>query len=744
MKVRLTLMLFLVLLCLVVAATKENYGSIYGSIFEKCKDAFVANISVQCIQNQTVIGTVISDDNGFYRFAKLKPGTYTIKISDSQYQTYENKKVIVVANKPAKLNIVLIARSAKPVPEKAEETGSLSVNATDIAGNPLESVKVTVLKGSEQITQGKTDSKGQITFAKIPVGSYTIKYSLINYEDVVLNDCIIDKEKTTNLFPVMISSRIITTEFAVAGGEPFLNRKETGSSAAFVGGSNNRVATNMFNRQYVKPPYMPPYNTEQYAAIQPNIFHSPLAEPLSTFSIDVDTGCYSNIRRILQQNQLPEPQSIRIEELLNYFAYNYPQPKGEHPFSVYTEMSVCPWNQKRNLVLIGLQAKKLDFSKAAPSNLVFLLDVSGSMNQSNKLPLVKESMRLLVDNLRDKDKIAIVVYAGAAGEVLPSTSAKQKNEIYEAIDRLQAGGSTAGGAGIELAYKIAEENLIKDGNNRIILCTDGDFNVGASSSAHLTDLIESKRIKGIFLTALGYGMGNYKDNTLELLADKGNGNYAYIDDISEAKKVLVNEMASTLYTVAKDVKLQIEFNPAHIKAYRLIGYENRLLNKEDFKDDTKDAGEIGAGHCVTAVYEIIPASSKEPVPELDELKYQDIKISDEARKSPEALTVKLRYKLPDSDTSIPFDVPVMNKTISLENASENYLFASSVIGYGMLLQDSEYKAALTWDMVNELASKNIGKDTEGYRAEFLNLIDIAAKLQEKQFREENRDYNKEY
>lgn len=491
-------------------------------------------------------------------------------------------------------------------------------------------------------------------------------------------------------------------------------------------------------------PMYPPHDTEQYAAINPNIFHSPLSEPLSTFSIDVDTANYSNVRRMLTQGYLPEPKSVRIEELLNYFAYDYPAPTGEHPFSVYSEMSVCPWNQKRNLVHIGLQGRKLDLAKAAPSNLVFLIDVSGSMNSANKLPLVQESMKLLVENLRGTDKVAIVVYAGAAGEVLSSTGGNQKLKINQAIEDLRAGGSTAGGAGIELAYKIATENFIQGGNNRIIMCSDGDFNVGVSSQAHLAELVETNRKKGVFLTILGYGMGNYKDTNMELLADKGNGNYAYIDNLKEAKKVLVNEMASTLYTIAKDVKLQVEFNPAHVKAYRLIGYENRLLNKEDFKDDTKDAGELGAGHNVTAVYEIIPMESKESIPELDDLKYQQIKISEEARKSPEIMTVKLRYKHPDSESSIPFDVPVMNKTLPLEKASETYLFSSAVIGYGLMLQKSEFKEALSWQMVQDLAKNNLGKDGEGYRAEFLTLIELAAKLSAKQEQEENRDYNKGY
>jgi Ca-activated chloride channel family protein len=470
------------------------------------------------------------------------------------------------------------------------------------------------------------------------------------------------------------------------------------------------------------------WNTEDYSAITPNIFHSPLTSPLSTFSIDVDTATYSNIRRMLNQGYLPSPNTVRTEELLNYFSYDYPQPRGEHPFSVYTEMGVCPWNPKRNLVHIGLQGKKLDMGKAPANNLVFLLDVSGSMNSPNKLPLVQRSMKLLLEKMRPEDKIAIVVYAGAAGLVLPSTYGEEKPKIAAAIDNLQAGGSTAGGAGIQLAYNTAVENFIEGGNNRIILCTDGDFNIGVSSDADMTKLIEGNRDKGVFLTVLGFGMGNYKDNRLELLADKGNGNYAYIDDISEARKVLVNEMGATLFTIAKDVKIQVEFNPAHVKAYRLIGYENRLLQDEDFSDDTKDAGEMGAGHTVTAVYEIIPANSKEEVPGLEPLKYQEIKINDEARNSPEIMNVKLRYKLPTKDESILMETPVYNKALGLEDVSETFLFSSAVVGYSMLLQEYEDRGSLTWERVLSLASENMGEDAEGYRHEFIQLVTKAAQL----------------
>ncbi|GAB1467445.1 VWA domain-containing protein [Candidatus Cloacimonadota bacterium] len=621
-----------------------------------------------------------------------------------------------------------------------EQCGAINGKVIQQKGKlPISGAKLECYQNSKLISSTLTDAKGAYRIDKLLPGKYELKASSPNYKTytrkITVKTC---KTTTVN---IKLKAAVMQRENIVTPPTGSTSKLEMTSVMDMAGsGGIANYATPM---PYGNPGmYQPPNSTEDYSAITPNIFHSPLSEPLSTFSIDVDTANYSNLRRMLNQGQLPPSNSIRLEELLNYFSYNYPAPTAEHPFSVYSEMGVIPWNQKRNFVHIGIQGKKLNLDVAPASNLVFLIDVSGSMDSPNKLGLVKESMNLLVENLRGKDKVAIVVYAGAAGEILPSTSGNNKLAITEALNKLQAGGSTAGGAGIQLAYKIATENLIKDGNNRIIICTDGDFNVGASSDAAMTELVETNRKKGIYLTVLGYGMGNYKDNRMELLADKGNGNYAYIDTIQEAKKVLVNEMVSTLYTIAKDVKLQVEFNPAHVKAYRLVGYENRLLRDEDFVDDTKDAGELGAGHTVTAIYEIIPADSKESFPGEIPLKYQDIKISDEARKSPEIMTVKLRYKLPDKDLSIPFDVPVKNVTKALNDCSETYLFSTAVLGYGMMLQNSEYKAALTWDMVKELAKNNIGKDVEGYRAEFLKLIDTAAKLQEQQQREENRDFNK--
>lgn len=467
-------------------------------------------------------------------------------------------------------------------------------------------------------------------------------------------------------------------------------------------------------------------NTEEYSALTRNIFHSPLDQPLSTFSIDVDTAFYAQLRNMLNFGRLPAANSVRIEELINYFNYDYPEPKAGQDFSVYTELGTNPWNAQRQLLHIGIQGRKLDLSKAAPSNLVFLIDVSGSMSEPNKLPLVKESMKLLAEQLRPRDRVAIAVYAGKAGLVLPSSDGGEKNEIIRALDKLQAGGSTAGGAGIRLAYKTAEENFIKGGNNRIILCTDGDFNVGVSSTAELTEMIENYRKKGIYLSILGYGMGNYKDGRMEELSNKGNGNYAYIDNMREAKKVLVDQLAGTLYTIAKDVKFQIEFNPAHVKAYRLVGYENRMLKAEDFKDDTKDAGELGAGHTVTAIYEIIPAGSMEKIADVDDLKYQKKKLSDSA--SNEMATVKIRYKKPDKEVSTPLNVTVNKEAKAWKSCSDIYNWANAVAGFGLLISDSEHKGDLSWNMVQNLARRSIGEDTEGWRNEFIQLISQATRL----------------
>lgn len=462
------------------------------------------------------------------------------------------------------------------------------------------------------------------------------------------------------------------------------------------------------------------FNTEEYNSIKENSYMSVVANPLSTFSVDVDTASYTTLRNMLNDgyDNIPE-DAIRIEEMINYFSYDYAEPKEGEPFSVNTALSDCPWNEDTQLMMIGLKAEEIDMEDRAPMNLVFLIDVSGSMDSPDKLPLVQKSFAMLTENLTAQDRISIVTYAGADKVVLEGADGNDKQKVLAAIDSLFARGSTAGAAGINTAYDIAEKYFISGGNNRIILATDGDLNVGISSEAELTSLVEEKRESGVFLSVLGFGTGNYKDNKMEALADNGNGNYSYIDSELEARRVLVEEMGGTLVTVAKDVKIQVEFNPAYIKGYRLIGYENRMLAAEDFEDDTKDAGEIGAGHRVTALYEIIPVDSEMEL-NADELKYGDGAAGEE---NGELMTVSLRYKEPDGDTSKLLEYPVAEETYSAE-MNENLRFAAAVASFGLVLRDSEYKGTATYDTVLELLGR-CDTANDLYKTELVQLVHIA-------------------
>jgi len=465
---------------------------------------------------------------------------------------------------------------------------------------------------------------------------------------------------------------------------------------------------------------------EDYDGFVENAFESPKTAPLSTFSIDVDNASYTNIRRFLNNGQQVPKDAVRVEEMVNFFKYNYPQPKNEHPFSINTEVSDSPWNSNNKILKIGLQGKNIPTNDLPASNLVFLIDVSGSMGEVNKLPLLKQSMKILVNELRPKDKVAIVVYAGAAGMVLSPTSGDEKKTIIDALDKLQSGGSTAGGAGIELAYKIATENFIKSGNNRVILATDGDFNVGSASNADMEKLIEEKRKTGVFLTCLGYGMGNYKDSKMEILADKGNGNYAYIDNIQEANRFLGKEFKGSMFAIAKDVKIQIEFNPKQVQAYRLIGYENRKLRPEDFKNDAIDAGELGSNHTVTALYEIIPAGVKSDYLNVqpDDLKYTQTE-TNSGNYSNELATIKFRYKKPDGEKSIEMVQVIENKSVSLDKSSDDMKFSSAVAWFGLKLRDSKLITSKSSDEIVKLAKQGNSNDGEGYKAEFIRLVEGA-------------------
>ncbi len=477
--------------------------------------------------------------------------------------------------------------------------------------------------------------------------------------------------------------------------------------------------------------YWPGHNTEAYDTIVDNAFKDVAENMFSTFSIDVDTASYSNMRRFLTQNSLPPKDSVRIEEMLNYFNYDYEPPKGgkeDAPFASHVEIADCPWNPGHRLARIGLKGWDIPDDERPASNLVFLLDVSGSMRPDNKLPLLKKGIKLLVEKLGENDTVSIVVYASASGLVLPPTTGDNKEVIFDALDRLKSGGSTNGGQGIQLAYDTAVGNFIKGGVNRVILATDGDFNVGITNRGDLTRMIEQKAKTGVFLTVLGFGMGNVKDATLEELSGKGNGNYAYIDTLKEARKVMVEEMGGTLITIAKDVKIQIEFNPLEVAAYRLIGYENRILAKEDFNDDKKDAGEIGAGHTVTALYELVPAGTEIDLPDVDESRYQRPTRVTKDAKSGEMFLLKLRYKQPDGETSRLLQFPIKDKGKSYANASRDFKFASAVASFGMLLRDSEHKGNSTFDSVLELAEEGIGGDEYGYRHEFVELVRKAKSL----------------
>lgn len=580
-------------------------------------------------------------------------------------------------------------------------------------GAALVGVAVSV-EGSRLATQ--TDSNGQYAISA-EAGQFLL-FSYIGYETKRIK---VGKKKMLDVS--LVQSQTSLDEVVVVG----LGTQER---SALVGSATGLTIGNRSVKMYV-PDRFPRYpeNTESYKGITENRFLNPLDEPLSTFAIDVDAASYSNFRRFINNGQLPPTDAVRIEEMINYFQYELEGPSNREPVAIHTELAVAPWNSQHHLLRIGLKAKSMPADELPASNLVFLIDVSGSMMDANRLPLAQASMKMLVDQLRDNDHVAIVTYAGSAGVVLESTPGNQKTKIKDAIDALSAGGSTAGGAGLQLAYRIARQHFIKGGNNRVILASDGDFNVGPSSDGDMEQLIAKERQSGISLSVLGFGMGNLKDSKMELLADKGHGNYAYIDNITEARKAMVTEFGSTLFTVAKDVKVQVEFNPAKVQAYRLLGYENRLLEKEDFNNDEKLGGDMGVGHTVTALYEIVPVGVKSAYPgQVDPLKYQPVKERPTAAPSNEVATVKFRYKDPDGDESRLQQVAVAERPVELANASMDFRFASAVAELGMLLRNSDYKQQADYDQLIMRAKASKGTDDEGYRAEFIRLAESAKLL----------------
>ena len=658
--------------------------------------------------------------------------------------------------------LLLVAATAHADVSSARIDGK-TVHA--VTGQPLAGVRLKLLPGA---STGRSDRKGDFAFTALKSGTYTLSGQLKGFAavqtrvkvgpgataTVVLRlrpqaqaaqaqvyEVQVEEKEAAAAPPAADAPRKAESRAAARSGRYKVKRApkismgvgSLGASGMGYGGGGAvgyGHARVMMARPspMVMAPSPEPRDREGYDAIAENAFRGVKEAPLSTFSIDVDTASYANVRRILNEDRLPPKDAVRIEELLNYFPYSYAGPQGRHPFAVHSEVSAAPWNGAHRLVRIGVQGRRLATKSLPPNNLVFLLDVSGSMHSADKLPLLKRSLAMLVQELRPQDRVAIAVYAGAAGLVLPPTSGSQQNRILAALEGLQAGGSTAGGAGIKLAYRIARDTFMKGGNNRVILATDGDFNVGQSSDGELVDIIEKQRKSGVYLTVLGFGTGNYQDAKMQKLADHGNGNHAYIDSLLEARKVLVSEMGGTLLTIAKDVKIQVEFNPAFVKGYRLIGYENRMLKARDFNDDKKDAGELGAGHSVTALYEIIPAGSTEPLVAVDRLKYQAVAITDAAHTTGEIMTVKLRYKHPKEHKSVLLSRPVLDRHVDIDATSDDFRFAASVAEFGLLLRNSAHKGAASYRAVEARARRALGQDEAGYRHDFVKLVQKAAAL----------------
>ena len=627
--------------------------------------------------------------------------------------------------------LALILAIAGPAPSHAQsETGAVQGTVLDATANVGVAGAQIFVAGT--VTGTLTDANGAYFLSGVPAGEQVVTVRLIGYRQTSRSVTVTAGETVTLDFSVERTAvrREDLTVTGVAGEMPQVLPYAVDRAA-------RGLAASSVMRAYAD------FNTESYARIEENGFRSVDASPLSTFSIDVDRASYANVRRFIQAGERPPVDAVRIEEMINYFPYEWDSERdaggdtadGDPPFQLLTEVWDAPWKPEHRLVRIGLRASSIDTEDLPPSNLVFLLDVSGSMSSPDKLPLLKKAFALLAEQLRPQDRVAIVVYAGAAGLVLPPTPGNRRARILSAVERLQAGGSTAGGAGIALAYEVAREHFVEDGNNRVILATDGDFNVGASSDAEMVRLIERERESGIFLTVLGFGTGNLKDSKMEQIADHGNGNFHYVDGLLEARKVLVEEMGGTLFTVAKDVKLQVEFNPARAAAYRLIGYENRLLADEDFNDDTKDAGELGAGHTVTALYEVVPAGL--PVPRrVDPLRYQPTAEPRPPAEAPptealpgafedELLYVKVRYKDPDGSESRLLAHAVADRA---RPPSPSFRFAAAVAGFGMLLRDSPHSGGLTPNDVIELAERGRGDDPRGYRGEFIRLVEAVRDL----------------
>ena len=617
-------------------------------------------------------------------------------------------------------------------PAAQRSVGTITGVIRESAGTPVPGATIQITARGAAPRTRVSDARGEFTFERVPVADYDVRVTLNGFKQFAARVTVAAGKTVRLEVALQAGSRAETTIRLHDAREAAKAPAGSGGGGGYgvgVPAPAPPAASMSILAGQAWPPYeggpVRDFNTATYDRIDDNPFRRVADDPLSTFSIDVDTASYANVRRFLNNGSLPPRDAVRIEELINYFRFDYVRPTDGVPFSVSTEIAACPWNPQHRLALIGLQAPALDQESVPPRNLVFLLDVSGSMMPPDRLPLIKTAMRMLVDTLTARDRVAIVVYAGASGLALPSTSGAEKETIHQAIARLEAGGSTNGAAGITLAYDIAQKQFVKGGINRVILATDGDFNVGVTNQGDLTRLIEEKRASGIFLSVLAVGNDNLKDSTMEKLADRGNGNYAYLDSLHEARKVLVKEAGATLVTVAKDVKIQIEFNPLNVAAYRLIGYENRLLRNQDFNDDKKDAGEIGAGHTVTALYEIVPPGAEADIAKVDPLKYQRSSAGTISAGRDELMTVKLRYKAPDGDESRLISVPVKNHTSEL---SANLGFAAAVAEFGMILRQSEHRGSSTFADASALARRFRGADPDGYRSEFIRLVELAVSL----------------
>ncbi len=678
---------FLYLLAGVLATAfypTSNQTVLTGKITDENGEVLIG-ATIKVLKGTDFVRGTITDYNGDYRIV-LDPGAYDIEVSYTGYQLQKLTGVQVLVNTINSVNFsmtpanalseVVVSAYKVPLVHQDNTMSGQTLTTQQISNMPTRSANTIVAKtaGTSAIDGGAVNVKGA-------------------------------RSNATNYY---------VDGVRVSGNPPPVQDAEKP-------GKKDRK----LRRDTTQPPS--DFSAETYNTILENPFLEVQANAVSTFSIDVDAASYSNARRFLQQGQLPPADAVRIEEFVNYFDYAYPAPAGADPFSVNTELAECPWNANHRLLLIGLQGRQIETGQLPAGNFVFLIDVSGSMSSPNKLPLVQESLKMLTDQLRPHDRVAIVVYAGAAGLVLPSTAGSDKPAIKAAIERLSSGGSTAGAAGIQLAYEVARKNFVRGGNNRVVLCTDGDFNVGVSNESELVKLIEKERESGVFLTVLGYGTGNYQDGKMQQLADKGNGNHAYIDQLSEAKKVLISEFGGTMFAIAKDVKIQIEFNPARVAGYRLIGYENRLLAREDFDDDTKDAGELGAGHRVTALYELVPAGRPLPAGVKNgEMRYQETKPT-AAAKTDELLTLKLRYKQPKAGASSSLiQTTVADKPTT--TPSNNFQLAASVAEFGLLLRNSAYKGTATYERCLARAQKAAKTDSAGYRKELCELIEKARLL----------------